>query len=92
MAQSKFTLYIKLANGSWRYCKSALYSNGKISPTAASLSREVVSVSDAHLGADCVPVRDSSPELHNAGCGGVSANCLYGLPPAAGLQLPHNSM
>jgi integrase len=32
MAQSKFTLYkyIKLADGSWRYCKAAFYSNGKI--------------------------------------------------------------
>ena len=32
MAQSKFTLYkyIKLANGSWRYCRAAFYSNGKI--------------------------------------------------------------
>jgi hypothetical protein len=34
MAQSKFTLYkyIKLADGSWRYCKAAFYSNGKIKP------------------------------------------------------------
>jgi integrase len=34
MAQSKFTLYkyIKLAEGSWRYCKAAFYSNGKIKP------------------------------------------------------------
>jgi hypothetical protein len=32
MAQSNFTLYIKLANGSSRYCKSALYSNEKIKP------------------------------------------------------------
>jgi hypothetical protein len=32
MAQSKFTLNkcIKLADGFWRYCKAALYSNGKI--------------------------------------------------------------
>jgi hypothetical protein len=32
MAQSQFMLYkyIKLANGSWRYCKAAFYSNGKI--------------------------------------------------------------
>jgi hypothetical protein len=34
MAQPKFTLYkyIKLAHGSWRYCKAAFYSNGKIKP------------------------------------------------------------
>jgi hypothetical protein len=34
MAQSKFTLYkyIKLKDGSWRYCKAAFYSNGKIKP------------------------------------------------------------
>ncbi len=34
MSQSKITLYkyIKLAEGSWRYCKSACYSNGKIKP------------------------------------------------------------
>ncbi len=34
MAQSKFTLYkyVKLADGSWRYCKAAFYSNGKIKP------------------------------------------------------------
>jgi hypothetical protein len=34
MAQSKFTLYkyIKLADGSWRYCKAAFYSNAKIKP------------------------------------------------------------
>jgi hypothetical protein len=34
MAQSKFTLYkyIKLGDGSWRYCKAAFYSNGKIKP------------------------------------------------------------
>jgi len=34
MAQSKFTLYkyIKLADGTWRYCKAAFYSNGKIKP------------------------------------------------------------
>jgi integrase len=34
MAQSKFTLYkyIKLADGSWRYCRAAFYSNGKIKP------------------------------------------------------------
>jgi hypothetical protein len=32
MAQSKFTLYkyIKLKDGSWRYCKAAFYSNAKI--------------------------------------------------------------
>src|ERR1700692_2926530 len=34
MAQPKFTLYkyIKLADGSWRYCRAAFYSNGKIKP------------------------------------------------------------
>ena len=34
MAQPKFTLYkyIKLVDGSWRYCKAAFYSNGKIKP------------------------------------------------------------
>ena len=34
MAQPKFTLYkyIKFADGSWRYCKAAFYSNGKIKP------------------------------------------------------------
>jgi hypothetical protein len=34
MAQSKFTLYkyIKLKNGSWRYCRAAFYANGKIKP------------------------------------------------------------
>jgi hypothetical protein len=34
MAQSKFTLYkyIKLEDSSWRYCKAAFYSNGKIKP------------------------------------------------------------
>lgn len=34
MAQSKFTVYkyIKLADGSWRYCRAAFYSNGKIKP------------------------------------------------------------
>jgi len=34
MAQPKFSLYkyIKLANGSWRYCKAAFYSNGKVKP------------------------------------------------------------
>ena len=34
MAQPKFTLYkyLKLADGSWRYCKAAFYSNGKIEP------------------------------------------------------------
>ena len=38
MAQPKFTLYkyIKLSDGSWRYCKAAFYSTGKSSPTAAS--------------------------------------------------------
>ncbi|MGC1684131.1 MAG: site-specific integrase [Candidatus Acidiferrales bacterium] len=34
MAQSKFTIYryVKLKNGSWRYCRAAFYSNGKIKP------------------------------------------------------------
>ncbi len=34
MAQSKFTIYkyVKLKNGSWRYCRTAFYSNGKIKP------------------------------------------------------------
>jgi hypothetical protein len=34
VAQSKFTLYkyIKLKDGSWRYCKAAFFSNGKIKP------------------------------------------------------------
>jgi hypothetical protein len=34
MAQSKFTLYkyIKLKDGSWRYCRAAFYSNAKIKP------------------------------------------------------------
>jgi hypothetical protein len=34
MAQSKFTLYkyIKLADGSWRYCHASFYSSGKIKP------------------------------------------------------------
>jgi IS30 family transposase len=34
MAQPKFTLYkyVKLANGSWRYCNAAFYSSGKIKP------------------------------------------------------------
>jgi hypothetical protein len=34
MAQSKFTLYkyIKIKDGSWRYCKAAFYSNAKIKP------------------------------------------------------------
>ena len=34
MAQPKFTLYkyIKLADRSWRYCRAAFYSNGKIKP------------------------------------------------------------
>src|SRR6266404_5489682 len=34
MAQSKFTLYkyVKLADSSWRYCRAAFYSNGKIKP------------------------------------------------------------
>jgi hypothetical protein len=34
MAQSKFTpyKYVKLADGSWRHCKAAFYSNGKIKP------------------------------------------------------------
>src|SRR5258708_18524936 len=34
MAQPKFTLYrsLKLADGSWRYCRAAFYSNGKIEP------------------------------------------------------------
>lgn len=32
MAQSKFTIYkyVKLQNGSWRYCRAAFYSDGKI--------------------------------------------------------------
>ena len=34
MAQSKFTIYkyVKLKNGSWRYCRATFYSNGKIKP------------------------------------------------------------
>jgi integrase len=34
VAQSKFTLYkyIKVKDGSWRYCKAAFFSNGKIKP------------------------------------------------------------
>jgi hypothetical protein len=34
MALCKFTLYkyIKFKDGSWRYCKAAFYSNGKIKP------------------------------------------------------------
>jgi integrase len=34
MAQPKFTLYkyITLADGSWRYCRAAFFSNGKIKP------------------------------------------------------------
>jgi hypothetical protein len=34
MAQSKFMhhTYIKLADSSWRYCRAAFYSNGKIKP------------------------------------------------------------
>jgi hypothetical protein len=34
MAQSKFTIYkyVKLKNGTWRYCRAAFYSNGKIEP------------------------------------------------------------
>ena len=35
MAQSKFTIYkyVKLKDGAWRYCRAAIYSNGKIKPS-----------------------------------------------------------
>jgi len=44
MAQSKFTLYkyVKLGDGSWRYKKAAVYSNGKIKPNV------VVAAKNAH--------------------------------------------
>jgi hypothetical protein len=34
MAQPKYTLYkyVKFKDGTWRYKKAALYSNGKIKP------------------------------------------------------------
>jgi integrase len=34
MAQAKFSLYkyVKIETGEWRYCRAALYSNGKIKP------------------------------------------------------------
>lgn len=42
MAQSKFTLYkyIKLADGSWCYCKAAFYSNGKIKPNIVVVGKD----------------------------------------------------
>ena len=42
MAQPKFTLYkyIHLANGSWRYCKAAFCSNGKIKPNRCTVANK----------------------------------------------------
>jgi hypothetical protein len=42
MAQPKFTLYkyIKLADGSWRYCKAAFYSNRKIKSDRCIIGRK----------------------------------------------------